>query len=184
MKLFESNLNLTDTEQILTTIKFFPTAIRLIPPKILQPDFLAQIIQTNPRVLNFLSANLMKNVNWDKLQLDDYKEIVANNGNAFGKLPLNLRENYQLALMAVEMDGMNLQYVGKLNDDKKIVLTAIKNNPKALEYASSKLQDNIDVVRVAVELDGRALKYASKRLKENKELQALASKNNYKLTPF
>ena len=74
--------------------------------------------------------------------------------------------------------------MGNTNLNKKIVLTAIKNNPKALEYASSKLQDNIDVVRVAVELDGRTLKYASKRLKENKELQALASKNNYKLSPF
>jgi len=51
--------------------------------------------------------------------------------------------------------------------DKEIVLVAVRNNPAALQYASSSLRDDKDVVTAAVSRNGRVLEFASEKLRRN-----------------
>jgi len=83
------------------------------------------------------------------------------------------------AIIILKQDGSKLKDVcDVLKDDGPIVNVAIKQYPRALQYASSRLQNNIKIVRTAVKKDGMALKYASQRLKENKEIVTLAYLQN------
>ena len=51
----------------------------------------------------------------------------------------------RIVLAAVTKDGMNLKHpaVGKLINDKEVVMAAVRNNRMALEYASKDLKKDI-----------------------------------------
>jgi hypothetical protein len=69
---------------------------------------------------------------------------------------------------------------GGINDglkgDKDCVLTAVKQNGTALEYASDTLKGDKDIVSSAVKEDGNALQYASDTLKKDKDFVLTAVK--------
>jgi hypothetical protein len=63
-----------------------------------------------------------------------------------------------------------LQFASEcLQDDKEVVLTAVKNIGYAFEYASKRLQANKEVVSEACRKAPSTFKYASKELKCNKK---------------
>ena len=71
-----------------------------------------------------------------------------------------------------------LNYASKqLQNDKEVVLTAVKKNGLALDYASNALKDT-KVVLAAVKQNGFALSYASLKLKADKDLILAAFKKN------
>ena len=53
-----------------------------------------------------------------------------------------------------------------LQDDKEVVLAAVKENGFALRFASDRLKDDEDIVRAAVRRNRRALRFASERLQK------------------
>eukprot|EP00928_Gymnodinium_smaydae_P040996 TRINITY_DN27767_c0_g1_i1.p1 TRINITY_DN27767_c0_g1~~TRINITY_DN27767_c0_g1_i1.p1 ORF type:complete len:328 (+),score=29.75 TRINITY_DN27767_c0_g1_i1:51-1034(+) len=69
-------------------------------------------------------------------------------------------------------------------DDKQALLTALKTNPFALEFASDDLRDDIDVVGCAVSAAGMALKFASLNLREDPSLVLRAVSTNYHALQF
>ena len=71
-----------------------------------------------------------------------------------------------------------------LEDDKDVVLEAVKNSGWALKYASKRLQDDKDVVFKAIKYNGRALKYASKRLQDDKGFILEAVENDGRALEF
>ena len=51
-------------------------------------------------------------------------------------------------------------------DNKEVVLTTVKKDGRALEYASERLKDDKEVVLAAVNKDGIALDFASPGIQE------------------
>ena len=53
----------------------------------------------------------------------------------YARLDPALREDREIAFIAVSLDGSNLKFVGsELRADKEIVAAAISNNPEARQY--------------------------------------------------
>ena len=63
-------------------------------------------------------------------------------------------------------------------DNKEVVLTAVKEDGRALKYASERLKDDKEFILKAVKQDGRALEFASKNLKNDKEVVLTAVKDH------
>jgi hypothetical protein len=116
-----------------------------------------------------------------------------------------LVDDEELVLDIVKQKGQELMYApDHFKDNKKIVLTAVKNDGLALKNASSRLQNDEEVVMAAVSEKGQAIAFANERfwsdrkamltvvqtygyglfkhgseeLKEDKELVLEAVKNN------
>lgn len=93
---------------------------------------------------------------------------------------INLTEKYSdnkellLSLKASHLDG----YSDRLRNDRDVVLMTVKLNGLNLKYASRDLQDDYDVVLAAVKNDGKALEFASSRLKSDKKIVKCAIKND------
>ena len=64
-----------------------------------------------------------------------------------------------------------------IQDDKEIVLLAVRNNYGNLSYASPRLKDDEEVVTEAIKNDGAAIRYASDRLKGDLEIARMAINN-------
>ena len=68
----------------------------------------------------------------------------------------------EVVLEAVKQDGRALEYASEeLRGDKEVVMEAVKQYGRALEYASEELRGDKEVVMEAVKQNGLALEYAS-----------------------
>ena len=56
----------------------------------------------------------------------------------------------EMVLAAVRQNGKALQYAPEYNADKEVVLAAVKNNGIAIQFASPELQYNKEVVLASV----------------------------------
>lgn len=80
-------------------------------------------------------------------------------------------ENF--GLVVVSHEGNNLQYLSpRLQNNKFIVMSAILNNPEALQYAPEIYKDDIEIIKLVVsnKSNKQAFKYASENMRNNKEL--------------
>jgi len=75
--------------------------------------------------------------------------------------------------------GCNLKYASKdLQNDKEVVIKAVKQNGIALRYASKNLKNNKEVAIEAVKQNGDSLQLASEDLRNDKEVVIEAIKQN------
>jgi hypothetical protein len=90
--------------------------------------------------------------------------------------------DYTYVLNKIKINGNYLKNASSiLQNNYNIVMTVVKNDNSsfcALQYASIELQNNKEIVLEAVKQRGRSLKYASNELKNNKEIVMAAIKNN------
>lgn len=79
-------------------------------------------------------------------------------------------DDREIVLAAVQEDGRALEFVDeRFKDDREIVLAAVQQNGWALEYASERLRDDDDIVRAAAEQNSDSTwYYASPRLQNKK----------------
>ena len=63
-------------------------------------------------------------------------------------LDVTQQENRNFILKALKINGLILEELGGLKDDKFIVITAILQNPEAFRFASSRLKNDIDIARL------------------------------------
>lgn len=92
------------------------------------------------------------------------------------KIKYNLKEE---ALIAVEKNGLELEYViDNLKDDKDIVLAAIKNKGWSLKYASDNLKDDKDIFIETLKSDKFAIKFASNNLQNQYKINPQSFLNN------
>ena len=82
------------------------------------------------------------------------------------------------AFNAVKINGLELKKYNDFQNDKDVVLEAVKKDGLALQYASENLQNDKKIVLAAVKRDGLAVQYASNVLKDNKEVGLAASLEN------
>ena len=74
-------------------------------------------------------------------------------------------------LTTVKQNGLALQFASpKFKRDKQIVMAAVVQDGRALEFASPKLQQDKQIVMAAVQRDGNALCYASQEMKNDKQI--------------
>jgi hypothetical protein len=75
------------------------------------------------------------------------KQKLINETISFKELNSDLRNDRNLALIAVKQDGMNLEFVSsKLKADKEICMMAIKENRNSYTFLSSELKKDKDVL--------------------------------------
>ena len=88
-----------------------------------------------------------------------------------------LKVDKEVILAAVKQNGKALEYTDeKLKADKKIVLLVVKQNGRTLEYADEKLKANKEVVLAAVKQDVSALDYVDDSLKNDPDILAIVNK--------
>ena len=120
-------------------------------------------VDNNPRAIRYAYNNLV-----DGKIKDEYIQDIIKKCNIklvpFGIEKENIDKYTKMILSA---NGMNLQYNDEIQDNKELVLIAVKQNGMALEYASKELQNDKEVVMAAVKNNPEAIKYASEELQNN-----------------
>ena len=86
-----------------------------------------------------------------------------------------LKSDRDFILEAVKQDGRALRWASvELRDDEELVLEAKRQNGGALRWASAELRDDEELVLEAVKQDGRALQFASEALRGNRIVKVAA----------
>ena len=89
------------------------------------------------------------------------------------------RANKKVIILAIQQEGKALQFANqKLRSDYDIVLCAIRNNGLALEFASEDLRNNQSIVLEACEQNGNALQFASESMKQDRKVITVALEQN------
>eukprot|EP00434_Breviolum_minutum_P007974 symbB.v1.2.007031.t1/scaffold428.1/size206322/6 len=94
--------------------------------------------------------------------------------------PSEILRDREVVMAAVKQNGRALEFADEtLQEDKEIVLLALEEDAQSFRFASSKLHADRDVmiVEAAVLQNGEALRYASERCQANREIVALAVEN-------
>ena len=94
----------------------------------------------------------------------------------------NLRVDEPFMIVAVEKDGLALQYAAeKLRGKKQVVLAAVKNNGLALAFATEELQLDDKIVEAAVKNNGLALEFYKGETRSSKITEAAVKQNGLAL---
>ena len=95
-------------------------------------------------------------------------------------IPPELENDKEVVLKAVKQNGEALSEASlDLIDDKEVVLAAVKQNGKALQHAPIYLRNDKDVVLASVTQNGKALRYAF-GMKKDRDVVLAAVKQNGK----
>ena len=114
---------------------------------------------------------------------ETYISDNSNLVNLLGYVSDRLKDNYEIIIKAISIDGRTLQNASnRLKNNYEIVKLAVSNNGSAIEFASTELKNNYEIVKLAVSGYGYALKFVSNELKDNFDIVKLAvGKNGYAL---
>ena len=91
----------------------------------------------------------------NNLLINNYNDAILalkKNGLLFRYLTSSLKKDKMLALLAVNQNGLALEYLKdqELHNDKMVTLSAVNQNGLALEFVYKAFKDNIDIVMAAV----------------------------------
>lgn len=90
--------------------------------------------------------------------------------------------NKKEVIHELKINGEALKYASSvLQDDKEIVLEAVKNAPLSITYASTKLKDDEDILQVVLKANPFAIIYFSQRLKEKFREESIKQSRNYNI---
>jgi len=92
-------------------------------------------------------------------------EIVKKNGLALQTV--EHKEDRDVVLTAVKQNGMALDFAGPWKDDEEIVSSAVEKNGMALQFASKRLKNTKKVTSLAVNSNPYAFQFASDELKDD-----------------
>jgi hypothetical protein len=100
----------------------------------------------------------------------------------------NVRSYKYIVWSAILTNGNNIIDLmlasSALQDDKEVVLAAVKKCGNALEYASATLRNDKDVVLAAVKKNGYVFQYASATLRNDKDVALIAVSDNIYAFPY
>lgn len=133
-------------------------------------DLVLIAVQQNGRALSHASRKLRTN---REVVLAAVKQC----GYVFADavMEVSFREDYNIALAAVEYDGCLLKDVSKhLRGNRAIVLSAVRSNGNAIQWATPNFRNDHEVMKMAVCYHGTLLRCASEELRDNRELVLLA----------
>ena len=88
-----------------------------------------------------------------------------------------LRDNKEIILEAVKINGWALKYASpRLKDNKEVVMEAIKNDEFAVMFASDRLKNDRDIANECLSRDGMTYSYLGNEITGNSEKEII--KNN------
>jgi hypothetical protein len=150
---------------------------------VVQEDFFKHLLRVNNiyNIKNILNKYMNNN---NEIQSILKKIAFERSFNLyfFEKLSPELRNNYDIVMMAVSRDGSAIKYASKeLRNNPKVVMASISQCGSALEFVSDELRNNYNIVLAAVSDFGSALKYASSELKNNYDI-VLAAVSDFGLS--
>ena len=91
----------------------------------------------------------------------------------------SFKNDKKIVLEALKQDGRALQYVSEeLRNDEEIVLAAVKQKGFALKYVPTQFKNSKKIVLEAVKQYGVALQFASLRIQNDKEVVLEAVKQD------
>ena len=149
-----------------------------------------KIFETIARTCNISNAQHQILNEWANDSIRDDKEVLLTavkvDGGALEFASNRLKDDKDVLLAAVSQAGWTGCYASdNLRNDKDVILTAVKNDGQVLYYASENLIDDKDVVLAAVTQKPRILKYASLRLRTDKDVaKAAVSKGKKKVIGY
>ena len=159
-----NNFNIIDTNILSTILEYGFINVIFIEKKefyCLRNDYGTYILKNNNDNYSELLKLIIffyKNESYNLITTYSYKYIVS---------------------IIVTLDGCSLEYISKdLQNNKEIVLKAVKRYGLALEFASIDLKNDKDIVLKAVKHDGRSFEFASINLKNDKEFILECIKKN------
>ena len=116
------------------------------------------------------------------------KQIIGSGGcERILKELLEGQEDREIVLAALKQNGNALNYViERYKEDREMVITAVRQNGDALRYADKKLKDDKEIVMNALSgFNQWSISFASNRLKKDIELIEYAvERNGYTLSLF
>ena len=92
-------------------------------------------------------------------------EILAIAGSALEHVPDELKndpdnlEHRELAAIALRASGLALRYAPAFQDDKSMVLIAVKENGEALQFSSKRLRSDKEIIKNTVQFLGKGYQY-------------------------
>jgi hypothetical protein len=102
------------------------------------------------------------------LTYEEIKQKLKIDNHFLSKIPTKLCNDKSLVLLAVKLNGYQLQYASKeLKNDKEIVLAATTERGHSLEYASPQLRNQPEIVLHSMKENGDSMRLASKELKND-----------------
>ncbi|EFC39859.1 S_TKc domain-containing protein [Naegleria gruberi] len=141
-----------------------------------QLEDLPEHFKNNSNYFN-IAAQQNSMLHKDSDQFNYYLELAADskpNNNEITLLTKNSseqnRNDYYFALSSVSKDGKTLRFVGHLlKMNRTIVMTAVKQNPLAIQYAPSSLRKDKEIAKEALVYNGRTLEYLEE-LQDDEEI--------------
>ena len=95
---------------------------------------------------------------------------------ALGDAPVSIKGDKEVVLAAVVQDGKALQFASpELRADKEVALAAVNQNAWALEWVPPELRGDREVVLAAVAVSGRCMQFASPELQADRQLALVAA---------
>jgi hypothetical protein len=171
---FASSKLRADKEVVLAAIKNDAAALAYTSSKIrANKEIILAAVKQNGLTLEYASNYLrydkyvvLTAVTQNGFALEYASPLDKDNGGwAIQDAPENLRDNKKIVLAAVTQNGKALQYASiYLQDDKEIVLTAIRNDYKIIDdyqghyaflYASDRLKYDTQVISAAIQQYGK-----------------------------
>lgn len=117
---------------------------------------------TGPQQEIINRIKLLQNIEKEKENLIEFQR----------KIDTEMQEKIKNAIITVKSDGLQLEYLKDLQNNKEVVLFAVQSNGDALQYASINLKEDKEVVLAAVGNKASALKYANKKYKTDTDIIA------------
>ena len=132
------------------------------------------------------SEELSKLAKQHSNELDIINRIITKYPSAYQYASKKLKVNYDLAIKACSLYGMNYQYVGKeLKNDKVLILEASKENAKILSLVNAELLKDYDLAIELIYANHISWNYIDESLKHNGNfLREVASINPDMLAMF
>ena len=82
--------------------------------------------------------------------------------------PKEVKNNEAIVMAAVKQDWKAIQYAGEeMKNNEAVVMAALKQSWQALQYASEAMKNNEAIVMAAMKQDSGALEHASEELKNH-----------------
>ena len=125
-------------------------------------------------------------IRYASTELQHDKEVVLtalkqHPAGAFCYVPDDLKQDKEMILASVQLDGMLLEQVPpQFQNDYDVVLSAVKQCGYAYQYASDNLKSNRNIVLVAVSTNGAVVDRlpADSKLRQDKDVCLAAIKSN------
>lgn len=187
-KLQYENISQQEALMLLSSDHFI---IHLLPNKILNDEQFLLLAFKNDQhayifvqIIERLQKNESNNMKEKELlnNLVNNKELMLNIINQDSEtifyVSERLKNDKDIALLAVKKDGNNLKYLTNLKDNYEIVLEAVKQSGEALVYASKRLKNNRVIALTAINNNCNSYKFLSKQLSNDRILASLCIKEN------